>query len=454
VRLRARDVALPGALAVALSAFAIGLTQYRLPPAFDNAPAVNRAGMVEFAAALAGSPAAPLNQNTFVWSFRLLLAGMWVGYAAMLIAAVRDDRSRRWAVPLIVGTSIVLALIFPSTLSTDLYAYAGWGRMSAQGWNPYQHTLAEFAAIGDSAARVSPVPATSNHGPIWLVVCAAIARLVPTASPFWQMVAFKLLGATALVVAALSARAIAKTTGSPWSNSTVLAVGLNPVLLLEGPANGHNDIVMMSLMLTGVACHLRGHKSAGYLLLGCSAGVKYLTASVVPWLLLRDTTSLRSSLRAIAAALALMLLPNVASYAVFWRGAHTFDGLREVYVQRTDAPEPSASGHGAAAAGGARAQAARRSPLSTWLRLGALVLVYAGLTVLVVRAGGPSLLPAWAAFALAVVWIGMPIIFAWYMVWPIAAALPCAGGSARRLAIVSLVAGMLLQFAYTVPLPA
>jgi hypothetical protein len=263
---------------------------------------------------------------------------------------------------------------------------------------------------------------------------------------------FKLLGAGALVLAALSARTIARATGSAWANATTLAVGLNPVLLLEGPASGHNDVVMMSLMLAGIACQLKGRTQAGYLLLGCSAGVKYVTATIVPWLLLRERLSLRSSLRTVAVASALVLIPNVASLAVFWRGAHTFDGLRDVYVQRTDASETPNRSPGSTAGGNSkgRAQAARRSPLSTWLRLSALTLVYAALTVMVARAGIPRVLAAWAAFALAVVWVGMPVIFAWYMAWPIAPAM-ARPQELRRVAFASLVSGAVLQFVYTVP---
>ena len=260
---RSSSAAICAAVVVA-AAVATAFLQYLMPASFDNAPQVNHAGVAQFSDALFGRRWPALSTMAFVWTFRALLTVMWLAYALMLRSLLADPRPRRWALPLVVTSAVAIAVIFPPSLSGDLYAYAGWGRMVVfHGGNPYVDTLASLAAAGDAAARVNPVPAPSNHGPLWVLVVSAVVWLAPTPDPFLQVLTLKLLAAAAVVTAALSARTLGAETASGGRDLPLAAIGLNPLLVVEGPGSGHNDMFMVALMLAGFASHICRAEVAG-----------------------------------------------------------------------------------------------------------------------------------------------------------------------------------------------
>jgi hypothetical protein len=433
------------ATVVVVGAAATGVLQYLTPASFDNAPKVNHLGIVHYATALFGRTWPGLGTTSFVWTFRVLLVAMWLGYAFMLHAMLARRRRYRWALPVVVATALGIALFFPPSLSADLYAYAGWGRMVVfHGGNPYVDTLANLAAMGDAAARMNPVPAPSNHGSIWVLIVSAVVWLVPTADPFWQIVVLKLVGGGALVIAALSARAVSMAADSATGDLSLLAVGLNPLLLIEGPGSGHNDMLMMALMLAGIALHAGGRSWLGYLLMGSSAAVKFVTASMIPLVIIRQLKGRRASQRwmPLALAAALSILPAAFGYGVLWRGAQTFEGVRTVYDQRVRANEEG------------RVEPASRSRIGgVALRALLLAALYAGLVVFVAGdTRADTLMWAWACFAVAVIWIAMPVIFSWYFAWPLAASLTSWAAVSRRVSLVCAILAAVMLLVYTVPL--
>ena len=66
-------------------------------------------------------------------------------------------------------------------------------------------------------------------------------------------------------------------------NLTLLAIGLNPLLLLEGPGSGHNDLLMVSFLLIGAMFYLEKKYLLAALFLGLSVGIKMVTLAVLPW---------------------------------------------------------------------------------------------------------------------------------------------------------------------------
>ena len=105
---------------VAAAALATGLLQYLMPASFDNAPSINHAGVIDFSSAIFGRTWPSLHTVLFVWSFRILLAAMWLAYALMVRGLLDDDNSRRWALPLVAVIALLVAFLFPPSLSADL----------------------------------------------------------------------------------------------------------------------------------------------------------------------------------------------------------------------------------------------------------------------------------------------------------------------------------------------
>src|SRR5258706_13481662 len=113
-----------------LSASAIGLAglQYFMPAAFDNPPGVNQAGLLHFRSVIPAAQVTPLGISAFVWLFRFLLVTVWAGYGTILFISFRYNPGMgRITLRAIALTALSLALLFPPSLSSDVYAYVGWG---------------------------------------------------------------------------------------------------------------------------------------------------------------------------------------------------------------------------------------------------------------------------------------------------------------------------------------
>lgn len=440
-----------GAGTVVVAIVGVAVLQYFMPDGFDNAPAVNPGGLEQFALALRLTALPSLSVDAFVWTWRLLIVAAWTGYAALVAGALHTTaRPGRWLAPVVIGIPLALAVLFPPSLSADVYAYAGWGRMMAvHGWNPYTHTLADLAILGDPAAELIPVPAPSNHGPLWNLTAGGLVVLLERAGVWWQVLALKILAGLALAIAAFAARSITRAYEPQHADLTLLAVGLNPILLIEGPGSGHNDIVMVALMLAGLAAQARGARGAAYILVGLSASVKFITLALVPWMIASDVRG-RTAFRTGAAgviALGLALAPSILAYSAFWEGRATFEGLRRVYEQKigtgiADGEESTShdtDGH-------------RRKQVGLGMRLVLLGLLHAGVTLLIWRRSANDLhLVGWSWFALLLAWIVMPVTFSWYMIWPWSTTVTRWAAPNRPVLIVCGVLSVILTWVYTVP---
>ena len=411
-----------GLLTLAGSVIGVAGVQYFLPASFDNPPGVSHTGLLYFRQVIAPAELTTMSPAAFTWAFRLLLAAAWVGYGTMLVAGYRAATDLgRFTVRVVGGMAIAVAILFPPSLSSDIYAYAGWGRMLVMhGWSPYAHTLASLADINDPAGLIAPVAATSTHGPVWIALVSATVALLSGVDLWWQILALKVVAALALIAAAIGAREVARSYDIGRSNLTALAIGLNPLFLIEGPGNGHNDVLMIALMLAGIALCQKERPRAGYLLVGLSIGIKFVSAAIVPWLILEQIRRHRRepSLAPVVLAVVLSLTPTVLGYLAFSAQMNPLAGMRTVFARQVAAEEttvPAAVTTGTNQSTFSRSGALPRASL--------LLAVYAALTLMVWRSAVPGrYLSCWALFSLTLVVIGAPVPFAWYMIWPFSAA--------------------------------
>src|SRR5207248_2362619 len=111
--------------------------------------------------------------------------------------------------------------------------------------------------------------------------------------------------------------------------------------LLEGPGSGHNDLVMLCLLLAGVALCLRGRYALGILSIGLSAGVKFITGAFVPWMYL-ERLPRQPGRRVLLLALTGLLAaaPIALAYLPFWRGLATLGGLAQNSGHNAPSPLP------------------------------------------------------------------------------------------------------------------
>ncbi|MDQ6807727.1 MAG: polyprenol phosphomannose-dependent alpha 1,6 mannosyltransferase MptB, partial [Actinomycetota bacterium] len=150
-----------------------------------------------------------------------------------------------WCVPLVVG---------PALFSHDVYSYMAQGEILHLGLNPYHHGPAILAQYGQGhlLSTVSPFwrTTTSPYGPLFLGLASVITVAVGS-HLILGVVLMRLLELAGVALLALFVPRLARALGTDRARATWLAV-ISPLVLLELIAAGHNDALMIGLLVAGV----------------------------------------------------------------------------------------------------------------------------------------------------------------------------------------------------------
>jgi alpha-1,6-mannosyltransferase len=210
--------------------------------------------------------------------FLTLVLFMWIAYAIVIAASSRVRPLL--AVSVVVALHVVF-LLAPPLLSTDIFSYLDYARLGAvHGLNPYVHT--PFAARQDPVFDlVGPKwdHTATAYGPLFTVLSYPLARLsLPNA--VWALKGLAMLGSLGCVgLVWRGARLLGRDPLRP-----ALLVGLNPLLLVYAVAGGHNDLLMMALMVGAVVLALGSERAAGAAVVA-AATIKASAAVVLPFML-------------------------------------------------------------------------------------------------------------------------------------------------------------------------
>ena len=209
----------------------------------------------------------------------VVLAMMFVSYAAVVHFA--DRLSVRAVLIGILGLH-ALVLLAPPLLSTDVFSYTAYGRIGAiYAINPYVH--------GPSAIALDPlypfvgaqwVTTPTAYGPLFTALSYVLAPLTIAAN----VMAYKAIAAlSSLAIVALVWRIARLRDLNPVK--AIAVVGLNPVLVVYGVGGGHNDLLMLAILLTGVYVLLRQHGATSGALIVAATAVKLTAGLLLPFVL-------------------------------------------------------------------------------------------------------------------------------------------------------------------------
>lgn len=263
-----------------------------------------------------GYPVVSLEPNTFARCAAVAMLGLWVVYlsAAALIERRRLASQRRPMIGIILAFAVVfnitLVLAMPPILSSDIYHYGIFGRMvSVYGQNPY--VLTSAAAAGDIFWPYSSFHAvTSRYGPVWTLIEGGVALLGGN-SVLQTVLVFKGVAALFNLANCLLVFVLVRRFTDEDGLNGLLLYAWNPLILLETAGAGHNDGAMMALALLGVLLAVRGRLLIGLGVLLLSAMIKYITALLVLFIVVRFVAD-QISWRVSAALLAKMAAVGVA----------------------------------------------------------------------------------------------------------------------------------------------
>jgi hypothetical protein len=212
-----------------------------------------------------------------------------LGLAGMLWA-----HSRGW-VPdprrllLVSGTIVAVMACISPVGSSDVGSYAAYGRIAAQGGNPYTTTpLAWGDAAYSNAVGGSWQSSPSVYGPIATLIQASAARI---GGPHVAVTMWVLMLVNAAVFIGVGCLLL-KTSDDPVRATLVWSA--NPVLIQQLVSGGHLDTLVAGLAICAIQvarllCRWWGDVLAG-VLIGLACGVKVSAALLglgLAWALLR-----------------------------------------------------------------------------------------------------------------------------------------------------------------------
>lgn len=348
-----------------------------------------------------------------------------------------------WSLPL---------LLAPPLFSRDGWSYAAQGTMADRGISPYEHgpwsLVGPRSVPGPIVEGVDPrwMGTPTPYGPVPLIGGDLATGL--TGDPWLLVLAHRGMALVGLVLLAWAVPRLACWCGANPALASVLVVA-SPLMISNGVAGLHNDLLMVGLMAAAVVLARDHGWVVGALVAGLAAGVKLpggLACVAVVLMTLPAAVPtvhrLRHAAHVACVAVAALVVPGVAwGLGVGWFGALSVPGS-----VNTPLSLPTLLG-------GWLDLLARvvgsGLPDGTFLGL-VRVLAQVAVVGVVVRvlATRPTGDPAAAVRALALVMLAVvalsPVVHLWYLLWavPFVAVLRLGRGATVALVAVSLVGGM------------
>lgn len=214
------------------------------------------------------------------------VAGTVMALALMFASYVVVVRTAGELSPRLVLTCIAalhaLVLLAPPLFSTDIFSYQAYARMGAvYGSNPYltgPHAIALDPLYPFIGAKWVNMP--SVYGPLFTVLSYVLAPLSVAASAL----AYKALAALASLATVVLVWNAARLRGVNPVKAVAL-VGLNPLIVVYGIGGGHNDLLMVAVMMAGVLLLLQHRERAGAASMMIATGVKLTGGLMLPFAL-------------------------------------------------------------------------------------------------------------------------------------------------------------------------
>src|SRR5690606_15615285 len=180
-------------------------------------------------------------------------------------------------------TLIAFALVYPAT-AIDVYIYAARSHLLTDyGLDPSTVTperLWDYDAYVTYASQ-EWADDTSPYGPLWNLIAAPATafdreRIEVAVLIFKAIMVAATLGTAALI------HDIARRVQPELALAATLAWLWCPIVLWEGVANAHNDVLLILLVVAALWCWTSGHDGGVVPLLGAAALLKVVAVMLIP----------------------------------------------------------------------------------------------------------------------------------------------------------------------------
>ncbi|MEZ4217410.1 MAG: hypothetical protein R3E88_13085 [Myxococcota bacterium] len=250
------------------------------------------------------------------------MAAATLVFCAALLALARDreavdDVALRTLVRFAWAFGAVNVLAYPM-FTQDFWLSVAWGRMWADGVNPYHHAMPASALAG---LPLEEAGTQMTYGPLWALLVGTLERVVPHRAPL-EFGAHK---AVLLLAWGTGLHALARLHAhrSPALRAGAIALlGWAPMSVHFTVAEGHNDALMTCGLLLWLEATVRARAAWAPPAIVASALFKYVTAPLVA-LEIAALAAPRERRRRATAILA-SGVGALAVFALFWDDAPIF----------------------------------------------------------------------------------------------------------------------------------
>ena len=278
--------------------------------------------------------AGPFGTHGFNLGLGGLIAVTFVMFASYALAVRAADRLSARAVLGCIAAFNALVLLAPPLLSTDMFSYIAYGRMAARyGDNPY--LLGPYAIFLD---HVYPyigsqwVQTPTAYGPLFTALSSLLAPLTIAGS----VIAYKAIAAISSLVIVTVVWQAARLRGLNPVKAAAF-VGLNPLIVVYGVGGGHNDLLMLAILLTGVYVLLQRKQRTSGALIVTATVVKLTAGLMLPFALAESAGRREGSRGRLAVLTGAAVAATVAAalgFALFGSGPlHLLGTLQNIQAQ-------------------------------------------------------------------------------------------------------------------------
>ena len=224
--------------------------------------------------------------------YLMLLTGLTICY--FLIVKHRENlfKNNKQMYMYIAIISLIFVVVVPF-LSSDVFYYLGVGRLdSTYGQNPYYVTIKDFVESEDNSQYLEQDTVLAKgyendwgsttvvYGPVWTLVCKIVAG-ISFGNIDIGLLVFKLLN---MAIHLVNCYLIYQLTGKKLF---VLLYGLNPYMFIEGIANVHNDIYVVTCILASLYFLLKKKNIiVSIVFLALATAIKYFAILVLPFIII------------------------------------------------------------------------------------------------------------------------------------------------------------------------
>ncbi len=394
-----------------------------------------------------GIPAVPAVQNQTPQPGQSLFLGVVAVYGGMLLMLrawydIVRILSRHPGVPVRKLVPVFIAWVAPLLVvaplfSRDLYSYVAQGEMMSHGINPYRYGPSVLG-FGPLNNLVDPLwkNVSSPYGPMFLVPAGWIVQLTGH-NELMSVEGMRLLALAGTVSFGAALPSIARSFGRDGASAFTLGA-LNPLVLLHLVAGGHNDALMLGLLVPGYALARRGRPILGIVLCAFGAAVKVpalIGAVYIGWEWLGAGRTWRERLRPLGTAMLIALGVMASLSELAGLGWGWISGLSNPDTVRSWLDPATAVGLAAGKLAELVGLGGSAHALLTVARGGALVLAGALSLRLLLRSERIGAIRAMGWSLVAIVLLS-PVVQPWYLSWGFVFLAPIAEGRVRRLILI------------------